>query len=159
MSDEHKHNEVQSELEKIKNQADEYLNGWKRAKADYINLKKETDKKLQEATQYANAALILQMLPINDHFKLAMEHIPEEEKEKEWVVGMMNIRKEFQELLTQFGIEEIKTEGEQFDPELHDAVSKEKSEEVASGQIIKEVQPGYKLFKKVLQHAKVSVAE
>jgi len=149
----------ENEEKKWQDRAQEYLDGWKRAKADYINLKKETDKKLAESTQYANAALILQMLPVNDHFKLAMDHIPESEKEKDWVKGIIHIRKEFQDLLQQFGIEEIKTTGEDFDPELHEAVSKEKAKESESGKIIKEIQPGYKLFNKVLQHAKVVVAE
>jgi len=148
-----------TEIQKWQSRAEEYLEGWKRAKADYLNLKKETDKKLEESMQFANAALILQMLPINDHFKLAMEHIPDGEKEKDWVKGIIHIRKEFQDLLKQFGIEEIKTQGEVFNPELHEAVSKEKAEGVESGKIIKEAQPGYKLFNKVLQHARVVVAE
>lgn len=149
----------ETESQKWQSRAEEYLDGWKRAKADYLNLKKETDKKLEESIQFANAALILQMLPTNDHFKLAMDHIPESEKEKDWVKGIMHIRKEFYDLLKQFGIEEIKTQGEAFNPELHEAVSKEKAEGVASGTIIKEAQPGYKLFNKVLQHARVVVAE
>ncbi|PIS41194.1 MAG: nucleotide exchange factor GrpE [Candidatus Kerfeldbacteria bacterium CG08_land_8_20_14_0_20_42_7] len=161
MSDESKpvdsHKDVKPD--KWQERAEEYLNGWKRAKADYINLKKETDKKLMESAQYANAALIIQMLPVNDHFKLAMEHIPEAEKEKDWVKGIIHIRKEFQDLLRQFGIEEIPTIGKNFDPELHEAVTKEKADGVTTDQIIKEVQPGYKLFNKVLQHAKVVVAE
>jgi len=88
-----------------------------------------------------------------------MEHIPEAEKEKDWVKGIIHIRKEFQDLLRQFGIEEIPTIGKNFDPELHEAVTKEKADGVTTDQIIKEVQPGYKLFNKVLQHAKVVVAE
>lgn len=161
MSDEQQPVDTQQETkqDKWQERAEEYLNGWKRAKADYINLKKETDKKLTESVQYANAALIIQMLPVNDHFKLAMDHIPDEEKEKDWVKGIIHIRKEFQDLLQQFGIEEIPTVGENFNPELHEAVTKEKAEGVESDKIIKEVQPGYKLFNKVLQHAKVVVAE
>ncbi|MHC1591325.1 MAG: nucleotide exchange factor GrpE [Candidatus Helarchaeales archaeon] len=151
--------EEATDLEKIKKQAEEYLDGWKRAKADYINLKKESEKKLTESVQFANAALILEMLPVNDHFKLAMDHIPKEEKEKEWVKGIMNIQKEFSELLSRMGIEEIKTVGEEFNPELHEAVTREKVDKVKSNTIIKEITPGYKLFDKVLQVAKVHVAE
>lgn len=148
-----------TDLEKIQSQAEDYLNGWKRAKADYINLKKQTDKQLQESIQFANAALILEMFPINDHFKLAVDHIPDEEKKKEWVVGILHIRKEFQELLKKMGVEEIETVGAQFNSDLHDAVEHVKSEKAKSGEIVKEITPGYKLFNKVLQHAKVSVAE
>lgn len=156
---EEKENLKFTDIEKWKKHAEENLDGWKRAKADYINLKKETDKKLQETIQYANAAILLDMLPVNDHFKLAMQHIPKEEREKDWVKGIEHIHKEFLELLNRMGIEEIKTEGEIFDPELHEAIGREKKDGAKPGTILKEAAPGYKLFNKVLQHAKVHVAE
>jgi molecular chaperone GrpE len=150
--DHHKITELEKKLS-------EYLDGWKRAKADYLNLKRETDKKVQETIQFANAALIIELLPINDHFKLAIAHIPKEELGKEWIKGLFAINKELKDMLSRFGIEEIETVGKEFNPELHEAVTKEKAEGVKPHHIIKELQPGYKLFGKVLQHAKVSVAE
>lgn len=148
-----------SEVEKLKNLTDEYLNGWKRAKADYLNLKKDMEKQLSQSAQFAAAATILELLPIADHFKLAMDHIPQEEKQKEWVKGIVHINKEFYDMLKKFGIETIETVGKEFNPELHEAVSREKKEGVKPHTILKELTPGYKLFDKVLQHAKVHVAE
>lgn len=148
-----------TEVEKLKNLSEEYLNGWKRAKADYLNLKKDTEKQMAQNAQFAAAATILELLPIADHFKLAMDHIPESEKSKEWVKGITHIEKEFKDMLKKFGIETIETEGKEFNPELHEAVSREKKEGIAPNMIIKELTPGYKLFDKVLQHAKVHVAE
>ncbi|MFA6098726.1 MAG: nucleotide exchange factor GrpE [Patescibacteria group bacterium] len=151
---------IKEELELARKKMDEYLNGWKRAKADYINLKKETDKKQMELVQFANATLILQLLPVNDNFKLAWQHIPEEHKKNdEWLKGIEQIKKQFSNLLKDLGIEEIKTVGEKFNPELHESVAKEKKENVASGVIISEVKPGYKLYDRVLEPAKVKVAE
>lgn len=153
------HKNPQHTISELEKKLEEYLDGWKRAKADYLNLKKESEKKLQDTIQFANAAMIIELLPVNDHFKLALAHIPQEEQNKEWVKGIMAISKELKDMLSRFGIEEIETVGKEFNPELHEAVSKEKAESVASHHIIKELQPGYKLFGKVLQHAKVSVAE
>jgi len=153
------HRNSQHTITELEKKLEEYLDGWKRAKADYLNLKKESEKKLQDTIQYANAAMIIELLPVNDHFKLALAHIPQEEQNKEWVKGIMAISKELKDMLSRFGIEEIETVGKEFNPELHEAVSKEKAEGIKSHHIIKELQPGYKLFGKVLQHAKVSVAE
>ncbi|MFA6553493.1 MAG: nucleotide exchange factor GrpE [Patescibacteria group bacterium] len=148
------------ELELLKKKADEYLNGWKRAKADYINLKKDHEKEAQQMVQYANAAMILEMLPIYDNFKLAWQHIPEEHRTNdEWLKGIEHIKNQFKGLLKNMNIEEIPTVGERFDPELHEAVAKEKAEGKESGTVIAEIKGGYKLYDKVLEHAKVKVAE
>src|SRR3989339_1815523 len=154
MSDENKVDEskLKEELGMAKKKMDEYLNGWKRAKADYINQKKEFEKREKELIQFANASLILEMMPIYDNFKLAWKHIPEEHrKNDEWLKGIEHIKNQFQGLLKNLGIEEIKTVGEKFDPELHDAVSKEKVEGKEAGIIVDEIKSGYKLYDKVLE--------
>ncbi|MCH7492923.1 nucleotide exchange factor GrpE [Patescibacteria group bacterium] len=152
--------QLQDDLKLAQKKMEEYMNGWKRAKADYINLKKETDKKHQELIQFANAGLILEMLPIHDNFKRAWEHVPDNYKKgEEWLKGIEQIKKQFTELLKNMGIEEIRTVGEKFNPEVHEAVAKEKSEDIKSGRVIEEVKTGYKLYDKVLDHAKVKVAE
>ena len=151
---------LKQELALSKKKMEEYLNGWKRAKADYINLKKDSEKKTVEMVQFANAALILEIIPIYDNFKLAWQHIPEDHREKdEWLKGIEQIKNQFQTLLKNLQIEEIKTVGEKFDPKIHEAVSKEKVKGKASGIVVEEVKSGYKLFDKVLEPAKVKVAE
>ncbi|MDP2683771.1 MAG: nucleotide exchange factor GrpE [bacterium] len=149
-----------SELEVCKEKMEEYLNGWKRAKADYSNQKKDFEKKEKEIVQFANATLILEIMPIYDNFKLAWKHIPEDHKKNDdWLKGIEAIKKQFTELLKKLGLEEIPTEGEKFDPEIHEAVAKEKAEGKESGIILEEMKAGYKLYDKVLEPAKVKVAE
>ena len=70
----------------------EYLNGWQRAQADYINLQKEAEKKRAEWIKLANAGLLMELLPIYDNLKLAIEHIPQDKKKSEWVVGIEHIK-------------------------------------------------------------------
>jgi len=84
--------EIKKELEKFKKKAEENLDGWKRAKADYINLKKESEKRFGEFAQYANAALIIEILPILDHFKESEKHLPKDLKDNDWVKGVMHIK-------------------------------------------------------------------
>ncbi len=158
--DEKKENTELTELELTKKKMNEYLDGWKRAKADYINLKKDSEKKQVEVVQYANAALILELLPIYDNLKTAWKHLPDDHEDlKEWIKGVEQIKKQFANFLKNLQIEEIKTVGEKFDPELHEAVSHEKEEGTESETIIEEVKGGYKLYGKVLEPAKVKVAE
>lgn len=158
--DKKNHENVEKELQKAKEKMEEYLNGWKRAKADYSNQKKEFEKKEKEIVQFANATLILEIMPIYDNFKLAWKHIPEDHKKNDdWLKGIEAIKKQFAELLKKLGMEEIQTEGKQFDPELHEAVAKEKVAGQESGTILEEVKSGYKLYDRVLEPAKVKVAE
>lgn len=149
---------IAAELKLAQQKMEEYMNGWKRAKADYLNLKRESEKKEQELVQFANAGLILQLLPVYDNFKLAWKHIPNEQVKVEWVIGIEHIKKQFGDILKNLGIEEIKTVGESFNPELHEAVAKEKKDGLKTDVVFEEVKSGYTLFGKVLEPAKVKVA-
>lgn len=148
-----------SELAKATQKAEEYLEGWKRAKADYLNLKKESAKREEEIVKFANANVMLELLPIYDHLKLALKHVPTEQRPHQWEKGIEHIAQEFKTLLENIGINEVKTIGTQFDPQVHEAVAKEKVEGKPQGEIIDEVQPGYTYYGKTLQAAKVKIVE
>jgi molecular chaperone GrpE len=145
------------ELEKLQRQGEEYLNGWKRAQADYQNLKKEVEKEKENWIKFANTGLIQEIIPIYDHLKLAMEHIPEEQKKLDWVVGMGHIKNQFKKFLEDNGVEEIKTVGEKFNPELHEAVHAENKEAAEEEIIKKEISGGYRMNGRVIRVAKVVV--
>ena len=150
---------LKKELEIIKKKADEYLNGWQRAKADYLNLKKENEKNKVETIQFANAALIAELLPVFENFKIACNHLPKEQTDSDWAVGFTHIKKQFTDFLDQLGIKEIKTVGEKFDPSLHEAVAHEENEDFESDIIFEEVKAGYTLHGKIVNPAKVKVAK
>lgn len=153
------HEKTKKELDLAKQKAEEYLEGWKRAKADYSNFKKESEKRVQEVIGFANAGLVAQLIPVFNNFKLACRHIPQEELKKEWVVGFMHIKKQFEDFLNNLGIEEMKTVGEKFNPEIHEAVEYEEKEDFETDTIFEEVQPGYTLQGKVINPAKVKVTK
>ena len=157
--------------EELFKKSDEYLNGWKRALADYHNLERETEKKKSEWLKMANEDLLFELLPIYDHLKLAWAHIPAEQKKTDWVVGIEHIKNQMKKFLETQGIEEIQTIGQKFDPTLHEAVEHKDAESAENtstdaGQgdteshneiIKKEIRAGYKLNGKVIQAAKVIV--
>jgi len=151
--------ELKSELELAQKKSEEHLEGWKRAKADYLNFKKEIEKRQVELIQFANAALIAELLPIFDHFKLALQHVPDDQKNTDWVVGFFHIKKQFDDFLKDLGIEESKTVGEKFDPEFHEAVTHEEKEGFDTDTIFEEIKSGYTLHGKIITPAKVKVAK
>ncbi|MDX9893351.1 MAG: nucleotide exchange factor GrpE [Patescibacteria group bacterium] len=147
------------ELVLLKQKAQEYLDGWKRAKADYSNFKKEQDKRIENIVQFANAGLLAELLPIFDHFKLAIKHVTQDQVKQDWVLGFIHIKKQFDEFLGRLGIKEIETVGQKFDPQFHEAVSHEEYEGFEPDIIFEEVKAGYTLHDKVINPAKVKVAK
>jgi len=139
------------EIENSRKQADEYLNGWKRAKADYLNLKKEMEAQNKEIREWLSKIFLLPMLDIMDNFDRAGT----------LDAGIENIKKQFQDFLKANGVEEMKVVGEKFDPLKHEAVKSVEGGPPAqageSGRIIEEVRRGYLVNGEVLRPAKVKV--
>lgn len=163
MSDEQKLKQeledVKKLLEESQDQAEQSLAGWQRAQADYANLKKETEKRSKDIVEFANATFMAEVLPVYNHFKLALSHIPEEAKKQDWMIGIEHIKTEFKSFLKKYNIEEIKTVGEKFDTNLHEAVAHEEVEGFTEDTVYEEVEPGYMLGDKVINPAKVKVAK
>jgi len=135
----------------------EYLSGWQRTQADFENYKKQTEKRIKNVIEFANAELLLDLLPLYSHFKSALQHIPAEQKEQGWCQGLGHIKRLWEDLFAKFDIQEIKTVGEEFNHHEHEAVEHEEDKEKKDHEIIKEIQPGYKLNDKIIQPAKVVV--
>lgn len=136
--------------------ADEYLGGWKKALADYDNLKKEMDGKSREWIDIGMMKVVHGLIPVYNNFCAAVDHIPEDQKSVPWVTGVMYIKQNLEELFRELGLEQIPTVGQQFDEKLHEALSVEEGEGV-SGEIIKQVSVGFTKDGKVLVPAKVVV--
>ena len=147
--------EENNNIENLRKQSDEYLNGWKRAKADYLNLKKEMEAQNREIKEWMSKIMIIPLLSIVDGFEKAFSEIPENLKNDLWVKGVEGIKKQFEDYLKTQGVEAIKAIGEKFDPFKHEAVESVESGE--SNVIAEELQRGYLLNGEVLRPAKVKV--
>ena len=148
----------QDQLAELEAKCEEYLGGWKRAMADYENLRKDTARQVQEASAISQMRLVAQVLPLYDYFKLAVEHIPPDQQKLDWVRGIMHINKAWQDWLKNSAVEPIMTEGQEFNPEIHEAIAEEESA-LPGGQIVREVQAGYTIKGKVIVPAKVIISK
>lgn len=155
--EEPKVDETQKKIQELEKQKEEYLNGWKRERADFLNYKKEEMERMTALIKYANEELVLRMLPILDNFLLAEKNIPEDLKKDKNIEGLLLINLQLKDFLKTQGIEEIKTAGQKFDPNFHEVVGEVEAEGKESGTIVEEVQRGYLMEGKVLRPAKVKV--
>lgn len=164
---------LQKKLKEYEVLKSEYLAGWQRAKADFLNYKKEEMERIGEIMKYANEELILKILPILDNFLIAEKKISENLKNDKNISGLLQINQQLKDFLKTQGIEEIKAVGEKFNPNFHDVVE-EMETELSRGQssgestevekretgiIIEEIQKGYTLYGRVIRPAKVRVTK
>jgi len=147
------------ELAQVKQDAQQYLDGWKRVKADYVNLKKETDLKQLELARYANAELLKELLPLVDYFKQALKSVPAEQIGLPWVQGIQHIQSKLEQVLAYHGVKELEVIGEKFNPEFHETVGEVADSKESSGTIVEETRTGFMLYDKLLQPARVKIAK
>jgi len=152
-------NKLVDELESVKKKSDEYLDGWKRAQADYINLKKRIETDMTDLTVFANADLISRIIPVLENFRRASTHAPEEIKDNDWVSGIKQIEKQLEDVLKNEGLERINIVGKEFDPNLCEAVCFGNSDDHKEDEVIEELESGYILKGKVLIPVKVKVCK
>ncbi|PIR02140.1 MAG: nucleotide exchange factor GrpE [Candidatus Nealsonbacteria bacterium CG_4_9_14_0_2_um_filter_37_38] len=175
--------ELKKKLEECQKLKEEYLAGWQRERADFLNYKKEEMERIGGILKYANAELILKILPILDNFEIAARQNPvrslekaglnwqEKERINHVIQGFLQIKAQLQDFLKNQGVEEIKTVGEKFDPNFHEAVeeveppytkiveNEKESKKVEPGIILEEIQKGYTLNGRVIRPAKVRVSK
>jgi len=151
--------ELRKELEKCQKKTEEYLAGWQRARADFLNYKKEEMERVSGILEYALQEFILKTLPILDNFEIAEKKLPENLKNDQQIKGLLQIKTQLQDFLKNQGIEEIKSVGEKFDPNFQEAVEIIEKEGVESGTVLEEIQKGYTIQGRVLRPTKVKVVK
>ena len=156
---EQKLKELKKKLKECQKLKDDYLAGWQRARADFLNYKKGELKRMSEILKYANESLVLEILPILDNFEVASKRLPENLKKDENTKGVLQIKKQIQDFLKSQGLEEIKSLGEKFDPNFQEVVGEVEKEGAESGIVLEEVRKGYNLHGKVLRPARVKISK
>jgi len=142
-----------TELEETKLHAEEYLNNWKRAQADFVNYKKDEGKRAEELVKFGNESIILEMVDVVGNLELAFQHTPAEVRsnQKQWFDGLTQVVKQFELLLKKYGVERIAVAGQKFDPTVHEAVG-----ELDDKLPLVEARPGYTMHGKVIRPARVN---
>ena len=150
---------LQSELEEIRLKADEYLDGWQRARAEFSNYKKRVQKEREETRTFITAEILAKYLDVVDDFKRALDDRPSDDETGAWAEGIDMIYRKLKGILEAEGVEEISAEGEAFDPNFHEAITFEESDDHNEGEILGVVQPGYQIGNRIIRPAKVRVAK
>lgn len=149
---------LEQQLAAAQAQAQEYLEGWQRARADYANYKKRVERELQDSHLNASVDLLCKLFPILSDFERAMSNLPPDLKDDAWLEGITLIQRKFEKLLEEHGVVAIDPTGEPFDPNYHEAVGTDENADIGSGYITATLQKGYRVGDRVLRPALVRVA-
>jgi molecular chaperone GrpE len=147
---------LEEQLAEAEEKAQGYLASWQRAAADFQNYKRRNEQERVELGRLANAALMINILPLIDDFDRAMQNVDASIAGLTWMDGIRLIHRKFQMLLDAAGVTEIEADGRDFDPNVHEAVTFGDGED---GKVVGVVQKGYKLGDRVLRPAMVVVGK
>jgi molecular chaperone GrpE len=134
----------------------EYKDGWARTQADFQNFRKRVDRDNDSFRASTKGDIIKKVLPVLDDLERALQNRPADDA---WASGIELVVRKFQNILEMEGVKKIEAKGLAFDPNFHEAISHEPSNEVESGHVIDVVQNGYVIGERVIRPALVRVAQ
>ena len=147
---------VEEENEAVSANDSEYIEKYQRLMADFANYKQREEKSKADFKKFASSSLVEKLLPVLDNFDRALK---DKDPEDPFVKGVIMTRDELIKILKNEGLEEIASDGEKFDHNLHHAVMTEESDSVEEDYIIETFQKGYTLNGKILRPAMVKVSK
>jgi len=129
-----------------------------RSQADFENYKKRSAREKEEAIKYANSSLLERLVGIVDNFELGLAAAKEQGADSPIYSGMVLVQKQLNDLLTENGLQPIEAEGKTFDPNSHEAIAHEASNEFPEGMVVRQARRGYRWRDRLLRPAKVVVS-
>jgi molecular chaperone GrpE len=151
--------ELTQQIESLKAQLEERSTQYMRIAADFENYRKRTSKEKEELEVQMKRNTILELLPVVDNFERARSHLkPQTDGEMTIHKSYQGVYKQLVDSLKRLGVSPMRPEGQEFDPNLHEAVMREPTDEHPEGTVLEELVRGYYLGERVLRHAMVKVA-
>ncbi|GAB5491537.1 MAG: nucleotide exchange factor GrpE [Phototrophicaceae bacterium] len=150
--------DLKATVVKLRGEVDTNLDGWQRSRAEFNNYRRRTQQQLSDSKQQGAIDALTKILPVIDDFERAFTNIPDDLAEHPWVTGTSLILKNIQKVMDEFNIEVLDPVGEEFDPNMHEAIGMDNSSDYESGIVTTTLQKGYKAGDKVLRPALVRVA-
>jgi molecular chaperone GrpE len=150
---------LREEIELLQRQSNEYLDGWQRERAEFANYKKRKDRESQQLKDNLTGNIIRKYLDIVDDLERALQNQPENGEGASWAEGIELVYRKFLTALESEGVTAMQVAGTEFDPNLHEAISQEPSEEYESGKIVEVLRNGYMIGEPVLRPASVRIAQ
>ncbi|HAA29739.1 MAG TPA: nucleotide exchange factor GrpE [Cyanobacteria bacterium UBA8553] len=151
--------ELRTKLDEINQQCDGFKTQSIRIAADFDNFRKRTAKEKEDLEQQVKRVTISELLPVVDNFERARSQIkPQNDGEMAIHKSYQGVYKQLVDSLKRIGVSPMRPEGQEFDPNLHEAVMREPTDEYPEGTVIEQLMRGYLLNDRVLRHAMVKVA-
>lgn len=152
---------LREEIKTLRKEKEEYLTGWQRAKADYVNLQKEHGDSHVRSSVLTKEKFMGSILPALDSFDMAFSNKESWEKvDKNWRMGVEYIYSQFTKGLEDAGVEKIDKVGVKFDPTLHESIEVVTTEDEGKDHTVERViQTGYKIGHRIIRPAKVNIYE
>ena len=147
------------QLAQAQAEAADYKDRWMRSQAEFANARKRMEKERADAYTNAKADIVLKLLPALDDFERALTNAPEAIRADSWYEGIELVEKKLQAVLEGLNVTPVAAVGEPFDPNWHEAISQEPSDEHESGIVSRELQKGYKIGDRVIRPSLVVVSE
>jgi molecular chaperone GrpE len=129
-----------------------------RSQADFENYKKRSAREKEEAIKYANSSLLEKLIAIVDNFELGLGAARAEGEKSPVFSGMSMVLKQLMDFLTDSGLQPIDATGQRFDPNLHEAIAHEPSDEFPEGIVVRQTRRGYKMKDRLLRPSSVVVS-
>lgn len=149
---------VNLDAQRLEAERAELHDRWLRTRADFDNFRRRAEREKRDAYDHAVIQTVRSVLPVVDNLDRALDSARQHDADHSIVEGIEMIRLQLEETLRSLGVETVDPKGENFDPELHEAVAREERSDVPAHQIIDVVQKGYKLRDKLVRPAMVRVA-
>lgn len=151
--------EMKAQVESLKAQVEERSTQYMRIAADFDNYRKRNQKENSDLEQQAKRTTITELLPVVDNFERARSHLkPQTDSEMSIHKSYQGVYKQLVDALKRLGVSPMRPEGKEFDPNLHEAVMRQPTNEQPEGTVLEELVRGYFLGDRVLRHSLVKVA-
>ena len=153
--------ELQLALDEERKRSEEYLSRWKYVQADFENLKKRSDRQLDEVRRYCNERLVVELLEVVDELELAVSlgrSSDLQESGEALLEGVEMTLKKLKKVLEAEGVSPIECVGKPFDPSKHSAVAKVEKGDAEDCTVIEEVRKGYSMGEKVIRPGAVKIS-
>ncbi len=149
----------QVKLEELQRQVEKYQSDFLYLRADFDNYKKQAIKERAEYIRYGSERLIVEVLGILDNLERALELKVTEENLQDFVKGVAMTSGELRSVLNKFGVTEILSKGQPFDPLYHEALGSEESKDLPPGHILRVFKKPYKLYERLVRPGQVVVVK
>lgn len=149
---------LNDQMTRMQNELNQTKDQLLRTMADFQNFRKRNQEQASQLRQFATENLVTALLPVLDNFERTVAHIQQGATLEQAQAGVQAVERQLRSVLEGQNVRRIESVGKEFDPEIHEAIGMEPSEEHDFNTVIVEVEPGYKMGDKIIRPARVKVA-